>query len=257
MASSHGLFVWHELMTNDMEGAKTFYGDVLGLTCADPKMPGPPYWIFSAGEGMVAGLMNIPAESLAMGAPPMWTGYIHVDDVDASTAKLKDMGGSVIRPPEDIPGVGRFSVVADPQGAVFELFNSTTPPPANPPAPDTPGRVGWNELYADDMEKVFPFYAEMFGWKKGDAIDMGAMGTYQLFEHEGLAIGGMMTRPPHVPHAVWGFYFNVANIDGGIARATAGGGRIVHGPVQVPGGYWVAQGVDPQGVGFAMVGPRA
>ena len=257
MASPHGLFVWHELMTTDMEGAKAFYCDVLGLTCADPKMPGPPYWIFSAGEGMVAGLMNIPPESRAMGAPPMWSGYIYVENVDASTAKLKDMGGSVIRPPEDIPGVGRFSVVADPQGAVFELFTSATPPSANPPELGAPGRVGWNELYADDMEKVFPFYAEMFGWKKGDGVDMGAMGTYQLFEHDGQAIGGIMTRPPHVPRPVWGFYFNVADIDAAAARATAAGGRIVHGPVPVPGGAWVAQGVDPQGVGFAMVGGRA
>ena len=64
-----------------------------------------------------------------------------------------------------------------------------------PPAM-APGRFGWNELLAGDVPTVWPFYATMFGWTKADAIDMGPMGTYQLFASGGTSIGGMMNRPP-------------------------------------------------------------
>lgn len=256
MPITHGAFVWHELMTGDMKSAETFYKSVVGWSCRDSGMTGMDYAIFSAGEAMTAGLMHIPDDAKKMGAPPSWSGYVSVDDVDAAAVKLKSLGGKVVREPADIPDVGRFSVVADPQGAYFQLFKSASPGPGAPP-PDTPGRVGWNELYALDMEKVFPFYAEMFGWVKSQAVDMGPMGKYQLFSHDGKDIGGMMTRPPHIPVALWCFYFNVADIASGVARVNAGGGRIVNGPMQVPGGHHIAQALDPQGALFALVSANA
>lgn len=257
MSSSHGAFIWHELMTTDLKAAQAFYGNVVGWSCKDMKMLGMAYWIFSAGETMTAGLMNIPEAASKMGAPPSWSGVVGVDDINAAAGKVRSLGGKVIREPADIPGVGSFGVFTDPQGAYFQMLQPSGPPPASSPPRGTRGRVDWNELCAIDMEKAFPFYADMFGWTKGDAIDMGPMGKYQVFHHNDVAIGGMMTKPPDMPVAAWSYYVNIGDIDAAVARVAAAGGKIVHGPSQVPGDDWIAHGMDPQGARFAIVGKRA
>jgi predicted enzyme related to lactoylglutathione lyase len=145
-------------------------------------------------------------------------------------------------------------VVADPQGAVIALFQGMGEVPAAPMM--TPGTVGWNELMAVDAAAVWPFYAAMFGWTKGDALDMGPMGTYQLFAAEGVVCGGMMTKPAEVPAPYWAYYFAVADIDAALARAAGRGATVLMGPMEVPGGAWVVQALDPQGVFFALVGMR-
>jgi predicted enzyme related to lactoylglutathione lyase len=203
--------------------------------------------------------MALPAEACAAGARPAWTGYVAVDDVDAKAAELQRAGGQVLRPADDIPGVGRFAMVADPHGASFCLYRDNAgTAPAQPPGA-TPGMVGWHELYADDLDSAWAFYSTLFGWVKGEAIDMGEMGVYQLFgtgADAGMSIGGMMKRPPEVPQAGWLYYVNVDAIDAAVARATGAGGQLLSGPMQVPGGSWIAQFADPQGAMFAMVAPQ-
>lgn len=115
-------FVWYELMTTDLDAAAAFYRAVVGWSAEDAGQPDMRYTIMSAGDSMVAGMMTIPPEVSQAGGPPAWLGYIGTPDVDAATANVKRAGGAVHRPPDDIPGIGRFSVVADPQGAVFMLF---------------------------------------------------------------------------------------------------------------------------------------
>jgi predicted enzyme related to lactoylglutathione lyase len=252
-----GRFAWHELMTTDTAAAMRFYGDVVGWTARDSGMPGMEYTLLHAGEAQVAGLMALTEEAKAAGAPPGWTGYVLVDDVDGSAAQAVALGGSVCMPPMDVPGVGRFAAVADPQGAVIALFRpegGDAPPAA---APMAPGSVGWNELMAGDMPAAWPFYAAMFGWTKAETMDMGPMGAYQLFAAEGAVCGGMMTKPAEVPVPFWGYYFVVPDIDAAVARVSAGGGTVLNGPMEVPGGAWVIQGLDPQGAFFALVGMRA
>ena len=161
-------------------------------------MPGMDYTLFYAGSDMAAGLMEQPEDARKMGAPPSWLGYVGVDDVDASTAKAKGLGATVYVEPRDIPNVGRFSVIANPQMAVIPLFTPSGTQ-QDPPQPGTPGRTGWHELWAAHWEKVFAFYAEMFGWQKTNAVDMGPMGTYQLFGTGGPAIGGMFNKPQEAP----------------------------------------------------------
>ncbi len=250
-------FIWHELMTSDVDAAETFYKAVVGWS-TEP-FPGSDfrYIVAKAGDTGVAGLMTLPSEAAAMGTPPMWLGYIYAADVDAATASVKAAGGRVYREPEDIPDVGRFSVVTDPQGATFMLMAPKGPGAAADPAPMTPGFVGWNELYANDWQSALDFYSAQFGWTKDQAVDMGPMGTYQLFKAGGEnAAGGMMNRPPQVPVPVWLFYFNVGNIDDAAGRVASNGGKVVNGPMEVPGGSWVLQAVDPQGAMFALVGPK-
>ena len=255
MPTQASQFVWHELMTSAPEAASAFYAAVIGWTAQDAGMDDKPYTLLSAGGIMVGGVMETPDEARAMGIPPCWTGYIGVANVDAAVTKLLAGGGRVQRPADDIPGVGRFAVVADPQGAVFILFTPAGDPARPDMPPGTPGLVGWNELYAADGATAFDFYAAQFGWTKGDAIDMGDMGIYQLFAAGGMPIGGMMTKPPPVPMPCWGFYFNVPNIKAAIARVTQAGGQVMHGPTPVPGGMFVAQCCDPQGAMFGMVAP--
>lgn len=256
MSAAH--FVWHELMTTDAPAATAFYGAVLGWTTTVSPMPDGDYMLASAAGTQVAGLMALPAAAAAAGARPGWTGYVAVADVDAQAAAVQAAGGMVCHPATDIPGVGRFATVADPHGAVFNLFKgsgSDAPPLSSAGAP---GTVGWNELYANDLDSAWAFYGGLLGWVKDTAVDMGPMGTYQLFAPAaGLpAVGGMMKRPPEVPVACWLHYFNVAAVDAAADRVRAAGGQVLNGPMQVPGGSWIIQCQDPQGAMFALVGPQ-
>ncbi len=250
-----GTFVWYELMTTDLAAAQAFYSKVIGWDVADAGMPGQTYLIAQAAGVPVGGIMGMPEALLAAGHGPAWRGHVGAD-VDAIAASIAAAGGAVLRAPEDIPGVGRFAVVHDPQGAVFLLFRGNGPAPA-PVAAYTPGHVGWNELHSSDPEAAFGFNAAQFGWTKGVAHDMGGpVGVYQIFQIGGADAGGMMKKDPAQPNSVWVYYFNVADIDAAIARVGEAGGTLVHGPHEVPGGAWIAVCVDPQGAGFAMVGMR-
>jgi predicted enzyme related to lactoylglutathione lyase len=256
MSSLNGAFVWYELMTTDPKAAEGFYRDVLGWTMQDAGMPDFAYTILHVGETPIGGLMGTPPEAAAAGARPGWIGYIAVDDVDAYTGRVTKAGGAVHRPPADIPGVGRFAVVADPHGAAFVLFKGSSDQAPKQPAPGTPGHPGWRELHAGDLESAFSFYSGLFGWTKDEAVDMGPMGIYQIFAIGGTPTGGMMTKVPATPAPFWLYYFNVDDIDAAVVRVKAAGGQIVNGPQEVPGGMWIVKSLDPQGAMFALVGPR-
>ena len=256
MTSFPGDFIWYDVRSPNPDAARTFYKGVFNWDMADSGVPRKEYVILSVGQVMVGGLMLLTDGAKAMGVPPCWTGYIGSADIDADVKRLTDAGGSVHRPAEDIPGVGRFAVVADPQGAVFILFAPAGPAPQGAAtAHDTPGTSGWRELMADDGPAAFDFYAAMFGWTKAEAIDMGPMGVYQLFAKDGVTRGGMMTKPPQVPAPCWRYYFNTDAIDAAAARVTGNGGSIVHGPMQEPTGSWIVQCLDPFGAFFGMVAP--
>ena len=108
---------------------------------------------------------------------------------------------------------------------------------------------------AVEAAPAFEFYREVFGWSRSDAHDMGPMGVYQLFTVGAGDIGGMMTKPASLPSPHWNYYFQVDGAQAGADRITDAGGKVVHGPMQVPGGAWIVQGVDPQEATFALVSP--
>ncbi|MDH4440253.1 MAG: VOC family protein [Rhizobium sp.] len=252
----HGTFIWHELMTPDPAAAKAFYGPLLGWEPTDMQMEGFTYTSFAV-PGFpfgVTGMMALTDEMKGQGIPPNWTGYIAVDDVDAMVADYQSNGGVICRPAQDIPGVGRFAVVADPQGAVLCIMTPMMEDRSTGtwPTPGSTGTVGWNELMAGDWEKVWDFYAARFGWQKDMAVDMDAMGIYQTFKLGDQGIGGMMTKRPEMPMPYWGFYFIVPAIDAAIDKVKALGGEILMGPHQVPGGSWIAACKDPQGAYFNL-----
>jgi hypothetical protein len=178
MPNSPNNFVWYDLMTTDTKAAEAFYSSVVGWRAQDAGMSDRSYTILHAKETPIGGLMSLPKEASAAGAAPIWNGYVAVDDVDAVAKRATQAGGTVHRGPEDIPGVGRFALEADPHGASFMLFKGATDAQPQPPAPGTPGHIGWHELHAGNGEKAFAFYSGLFGWSKTEAMDMGPMGVY-------------------------------------------------------------------------------
>jgi hypothetical protein len=117
----HGMFSWNELMTGDVEGSKKFYTELLGWTLKEfPMGEGGSYWVVAAGEEEMGGIMGIPPG--AEGVPPHWGVYITVDNVDATAKKAEQLGAKSLVPPTDIPEVGRFAVLQDPQGAAFAII---------------------------------------------------------------------------------------------------------------------------------------
>ena len=258
MTDWQGKFVWYELNSNDAKAAEQFYCSVIGWSAEDARNPGVDYTILSAGKTGVGGLMQLCPEALEAGARPGWTGYIAVSNVDEYVERVKSAGGSVRYGPEEIPGgIGRFAIVADPYGANFVLFKPAMEGKApERSAPGTPGLIGWHELHAGDGPGAFTFYSGLFGWTKAEAMDMGAMGVYQLFATGGPAVGGMMTKTPQFPAPAWLYYFNVDSADAAAERVKKYGGQVLMGPHEVPGGSWIIQCLDPQGVMFATVAPR-
>jgi predicted enzyme related to lactoylglutathione lyase len=117
--AGHGTFGWNELITPDTEACGAFYGGLLGWTGESMDMGGGTYTVFRSGDQQVGGMMKPPAEGMG---PPMWFAYVVVDDVDARAAKVEGLGGKVLKPPFDIPGVGRIAIIADPSGAALGLF---------------------------------------------------------------------------------------------------------------------------------------
>ena len=258
MSDNRGRFVWYELMVDDRAKAKDFYGKVLGWGFDDMPMPGmdgETYTLAKAGEANVAGVMSVPADAKAMGVRPKWSAHVAVDDVDATAKRAVELGGKVYQgPPMDIPGIGRFAVCADPDGAVIMAFKGTDgsmPPPSG--ASREPGFVGWRELMAGDAAKDLDFYVGLFGWTKDEPFDMGPMGKYYLFSAQGESTGGMMNKPAEAPMPFWGYYFNVDGADAAIARVNDAGGKIVMGPMQVPTGEWASTGFDNQGAYFGLL----
>jgi predicted enzyme related to lactoylglutathione lyase len=250
----HGRFAWYELMTTDVAAARAFYAEVVGWDTRDASTPDLAYALFISGKASVGGLIDLPDEARKRGATPRWMGYVGVDDVEAAAHRLKRLGGAVYVPPTNT-NIGRISVVADPQTATLALVTGLKPGQYQPAERDQPGRVGWHELLATDPRKAFAFYGDLFGWQKADA-EIGSMDTYQLFSSGGQTIGGIFSKREREPYPFWLYYFNVEDIDVATLRVKAGGGRIFEGPIEVPGGAWIARCIDPQGAMFALQGKR-
>lgn len=248
-------FVWFELLTPDAAQAEAFYGKVLGWNARHDSTAPHPYTIFSVGETGVAGAYQMAASAFVGGVRPGWLGYIGVENMDAAAAALTTAGGMVHRPAQDIPGVGRFAVVADPQGAAYMLIQPQTGSARPALSENLPGTFAWAELVTVKWEASFEFYSKLYGWTKGTAMDMGTMGTYQLLQFHGRDFGAMMNRRDPTQPPMWGYYFHVENIEAAVARVEAAGGKIIHPPMTVPGGQRVAAGTDLQGGFFGMVAP--
>jgi uncharacterized protein len=256
-----GDFIWYELMTTDAEGAKAFYDSVVGWTIGDAVPEFNGYRMIGTADGsFTGGLLPITPEMEQHGARPTWLGYLNVSDVDAKVGSIEAAGGKALMPPTDIPSVGRIAMVADPQGAPFYVMKPTPPAgrenePSTVFSPTGPGRCAWNELSTSDPAAARRFYGEQFGWTSDDFMPMGEHGEYRFIDHEGLRLGAiagtMQGQPPH-----WRFYFRVPSVAKAKTIVESSGGKVLMGPMEVPGGDHILVGQDPQGAEFALVGEQ-
>lgn len=260
-----GSFIWYELMTTDPDGAAAFYGAIVGWKIAahsDPNAGGGVDYrlIVRDDGGHAGGVLGLSPEMREGGARPCWLGYLYAPDVDATVAAIVADGGAVQMPATDLP-VGRIAMVTDPGGVPFYVM-SPIPPADAPDGPsdvydrNAPQRVAWNELYAPDIDTARAFYARHFGFEYNDSMPMGEMGDYWFIDHGGQTIGAMMQKPPQVPAGFWNYYIRVPGIAAATEQVKTLGGQVLQGPMEVPGGEWIVNGIDPQGAPFSLVGAR-
>lgn len=263
MAKPQGGYIWYELMTLDPGAAKAFYDRVIGWNLDTEQVaPGVDYRMIKRSDGGNAGgVLTLTDEMRSHGARPLWLGYLHVEDVDATVEAITTDGGQALMPPWDQPGVGRLAMVTDPQGAPFYLMDPL-PPEGDPGATsdvfsvDQPQHVRWNELSTSDQPAAIGFYKQHFGWDQEGGMDMGEMGTYAFVQNDGVGIGAIMPKMPEMPATMWTYYIGVDDIDRAAGAVTSGGGKILNGPMEIPGGEYALNAVDPQGASFGLVGPR-
>ncbi|MGV3731381.1 MAG: VOC family protein [Sphingopyxis sp.] len=264
MTNPPGSFIWYELMTSDPDGAAAFYGAVVGWTIAAHSDPGAPgdvdyRMIVRTNGGNAGGVLALTPDMAAGGARPGWLGYIYTPDVDAAIEAMTADGGILQMPATDLP-VGRMAMVADPQGAPFYIMNPIPPEGEPDKVADAfsmtePQHMRWNELATSDPDAALAFYQKHFGWGQDGALDMGELGQYRFLQHDGEMMGAVMPLMGS-PVPMWNFYIGVDDIDRAVAAIAANGGKVVTDPQEIPGGEYSANGVDPQGASFGLVGPR-
>jgi len=252
-------FVWHDLATTDFEGARRFYGEVFGWTFDKSDNE---YLHVAAGSQMIGGIRKRGDDEHM---PPAWLGYVLVEDVAATVAKIEKQRGRVYVPTTTMDKVGTFAVTADPTGAVFAPWRSARPDENKPDSPSSKPALGtfcWDELMTTDPDAAGKFYAAVFGWEP-HAVDMGGGKTYTLFHRPGtkgpdnqpLGAGGMMKSPPGVPHSSWLAYVAVDNADRASEKATKMGGKVMVPPTDIPNVGRFAWWSDPQQAAIAVLQP--
>jgi len=241
---------WIDLGTPDQDAAAEFYGVLFGWSVEEDENAEQTggYRVAMLGDKAIGGVMKLMQE----GQPPAWSTYVSVADVDATVAKARDAGGSVMVEPMDVLDYGRMAFLSDPTGAVFGLWQ----PGRNIGAGlvNEPGALSWNELETRDPEAAKAFYAAVFDWGFEDH-DMPGMGTYTEWRLGESSIGGMADISGRVPDEVpahWMVYFAVEDTDAAVEQVRTGGGEVRFGPVDIPAGRF-AMAADPFGAAFAVI----
>jgi len=249
--SPRGRFVWYDLITTDPGSAADFYTKVAGWGTQTWPGSGPtPYTMWTTHDTPIGGVTELSPDM--QGMPPHWIGYVAVPNVDESAKQAESLGGRVITPPMDIPEVGRWAVISDPQGAAIAIFTPKDGAQQPEHVPNV-GEISWHELTTTDHVAAYEFYEKLFGWNKTGDHDMGEMGVYRTYGRGDLSLGGMFTKPADMPMPPnWLYYIRVPNVDEAAERVKALGGQVLNGPMDVPGGDRIAQCLDPQGAAFAV-----
>jgi uncharacterized protein len=242
-ASRIGTFVWHENVSTDPKRAQEFYTQLFGWGIEVFKSGDLEYPMIS-----VDGQSHGGFPSVQPGTPSHWVGNVAVESVDEAVEKVKSAGGNLIHGPEDIPDVGRFAVLADPQGAVFVTFQ------ASGDVPQSAGVFVWDELGTQDVEGAERFYNAVFGWT---TADMGEeYGGYKIFKNGETDVGGLMKMPEPSMPSLWSPYVAVEDADATLAKAGELGGETLMGPMDVPNVGRIGVLRDPVGAVFGIIKPN-
>ena len=238
-----GTFVWRENVSADPQRAERFYTELFGWEIEHFKSGDVDYPMIKANGQLHGGFPTVPE-----GTPPHWVSNVQVDSADDTVEKAKSAGGELLVGPMDIPEVGRYAVLKDPQGAIFVAFQ---------PEGDGPTGAGvfvWDELGTQDVDGAETFYHEVFGWTTSD---MGEeYGGYKIFNLGEKGVGGLMKMPdPSVP-SMWCPYIATEDVDATITKAQGVGGSTIIDAMDVPNVGRIAVLKDPVGAVFGIIKPE-
>jgi predicted enzyme related to lactoylglutathione lyase len=235
-----GTFSWVDLGTSDADGAKAFYGGLLGWGFEDMPVPGsPPYSMVTIGGRAVAAVYGKRDDA----APSAWLSYVTVEDADATAARAGELGATVISEPFDVMDAGRMAVLRDPTGAVFAVWQPKDSIGAQ--LVNDPGALTMNQLNTSDPQAAQDFYGGLLGWTF-QQVAPGEQAFWRIENGDRLNGGMMRADPPQ-----WLVYFTSADLDASAAKIGELGGRVGTGPLPIPAGRFVVAS-DPQGAVFAL-----
>jgi uncharacterized protein len=233
-----GTFSWAELVTSDAAAAKAFYTDLFAWTFDDMPIPDGSVYSMARRDGR-----RVAALYATDDQPPHWNSYVTVASADETMAKAREHGASVMADPFDVMDVGRMGIFADPAGAAIYVWEPRASIGAE--LVNAPGAMNWNELVTADMDAAGDFYGRVFGWTFAEMPDAGGYRVIRNGEREN---GGFMPSTDGPPS--WVPYFGHEDLDRLIERVPELGGKVLNGPVRMPGGS-IAAFSDPQGAVFA------
>jgi predicted enzyme related to lactoylglutathione lyase len=247
-----GTHSWADLSTSDLEAALDLYPDLFGWEVEKQDIPGGVYAMFRLNGKDVAAASTLQEEQKQQGIPPHWNIYITVEDAEQSAKKAEAAGGTIVVPSFDVMGLGNMAVIADPTGAIFNVWE----PKANIGAQiiGDPNTISWTELLTSDTDKAGAFYAEVFGYT---LTPFGPDGGYTVFSQDDAQVAGMMKVPADQMPPNWGIYFAVQDVDGIVQKTKAAGGQAYLEPQDMPEVGRVAVLADPQGAAFGVIKPTS
>ena len=242
-----GIPMWIDLGTSDVEAAGRFYGSLFGWEYQSAGPDAGGYGFFMLNDKMVGGVMSLMSDQ----QPVAWSTYIDSADADATAAKVREAGGTVVVEPMDVMDAGRMAMFIDPTGAAIGIWQPIAHTGAE--LANEPGAFTWNELATRDVEAAKAFYKKVFDWD-GTTQPFGPT-TYTEFKIGDRSVAGMREigsdEPAQMP-AHWLVYFAVADTDAAVATVGQQGGKVVVPAMDIePGRFSIL--TDPQGAAFAVI----
>lgn len=245
-----GHFVWHDLITTDVSGSVDFYQRLFPEWSIDRLETGEGslYHVIEVNGRDIGGLVGVPEDS---GIPAHWIGYVAVDDCDAAVRRTIELGGKCLVPAIDVPQIGRFAIIQDPQGAVVKPFSAQKR--FEIPRQYVPGRPVWNELLTSSPGSIRDFYRSVFGWSSVEQV-VDEAGAYTLFRTGESDVAGAMHMPAdaEIPTS-WLTYFHTGELDARAHSVQQAGGQTIVEPRPITGSGHFSVHVDPAGAFFALM----
>lgn len=246
-ASTHGRFVWHDLMTTDVARAEKFYVDLFGWRIEETRTTGTPYRMIHCGAVPMGGLTATQRAS-------QWMPHVAVANVDRTAKQGFELGGSTRVKPTEIPSVGRFAVLADPLGETFSIFSRAPKAPVADPDLTLPGGACWSELLTRDDVKAMQYYEKLFGWKDAPK-DIGPLGVYHVQKLGDKRVCGIMKNPMNGAPDAWLVYFHAPELGAATDKAARLGAKAFVSNMPIPDVGAFSMFSDPTGAMFALFEP--
>ncbi|MDQ0785456.1 VOC family protein [Streptomyces sp. B3I8] len=251
-APPEGTPIWADAMFSELEGAKSFYGDVLGWTFGEASSEYGNYTqAFADGKAAAAVVPPMPGQE----GHSAWCLYLASSDAEATVGRIRDNGGEVLLEPMRVGDFGTMALAREPSGAVFGVWQGGTHEGFE--ASGVPGAYCWAEVFTREPEKSDAFFTAVFPYRTQRMEESDV--DFVVFRNQegGEPVLGRMRMtddfPPEVPSYI-NVYFVVDDCDEAVRRATDRGGVLRFGPMNSPFGRFAALS-DPQGAAFTVLDP--